>query len=282
MVVTKSQRKAMAKEQLKYVIEEVMDEDTDSNLHNALTYNNCDSFVKLMGLSLERIEALNFRNTQGKLVELKIFEKSTLELFLKYCDKCITEGNPLRTTDDIKRLNYDDFCEFRITYNLPSSTPSITTSNPSIKPSTPSALRDFLKGTKRDMTLFPILKDAAKWDSFEREFEAVARSQNLQKVLDENYVPTTVDESELFEEMNAYLYAVFVKNLKIDDGQALVRTHQKDKNAQAIYTELKTKMTSSTTAEISSDDLLEYILTSCFNNVKWKGTAHGYILNWLE
>ena len=41
-------------------------------------------------------------------------------------------------------------------------------------------------------------------------------------------------------------------------------------------------MTSSTTAEISSDDLLEYILTSCFNNGKWKGTAHGYILHLLE
>ena len=107
------------------------------------------------------------------------------------------------------------------------------------------------------MTLFPILKDAAKQDSFERKFESVVWSQNLQKVLDENYVPSTVDESKLFEEMNAYLYTVFVKNLKIDDGQALVRTHQKDKNAQAIYTELKTKMTSSTTAEISLDDLLE-------------------------
>ena len=41
-------------------------------------------------------------------------------------------------------------------------------------------------------------------------------------------------------------------------------------------------MTLSTTAEISSDDLLEYILTSCFNNGKWKGIAHGYILHWLE
>ena len=72
-----------------------------------------------------------------------------------------------------------------------------------------------MKGTKRDMTLFPILKDAAKWDSFEREFEAVARSQNLQNVLDDNYTPTTLDESKLFEEMNAYLYAVFVKNLNL-------------------------------------------------------------------
>lgn len=72
----------MAKEQLQYVIEEVMDEETDSKLLNALTYNSCDSFVKLMGLSSERIEALNFRNTQGELVGLKFFEKSTLELFL--------------------------------------------------------------------------------------------------------------------------------------------------------------------------------------------------------
>ena len=139
-----------------------------------------------------------------------------------------------------------------------------------------------MKGTKRDMTLFPVLRDAAKWDSFEREFEAVARSQNLQNVLDDNNTPSTLDESKLFEEMNAYLSAIFVKNLKLDDGQALVRTYQKDKDAQAIYKELKAKMTSSTTAEISSDDLLEYILTSRFNDGKWRGTAHRYILHWLE
>ena len=62
----------------------------------------------------------------------------------------------------------------------------------------------------------------------------------------------------------------------------LVCTYQKDKDAQAIYKELKAKMMSSTTAEISLDDLLEYILTSHFNDGKWKGTAHGYILHWLE
>ena len=112
MVTTKSERKAIEKEQLQYIIEEVMDEEADSNLSKALTYNNCDSFIKLMELSPERIEVLGFRDTKGKLVGLKIFEKSTLDLFLRYCEKCITEGNPLRTTEDIKRLNYDDFCDF--------------------------------------------------------------------------------------------------------------------------------------------------------------------------
>ena len=41
-------------------------------------------------------------------------------------------------------------------------------------------------------------------------------------------------------------------------------------------------MTSFTTAEINSDDLLEYILTSHFDDEKWKGSSHGYIIHWLE
>ena len=96
----------MEKEQLEYVFEEVMYEEKDINLSKALTYNNCDRFLTLMGLSSERIEALNFRNNKVKLIELKIFEKSTLDLFLGYHEKSIIECNPLRTAEDIKRLNY--------------------------------------------------------------------------------------------------------------------------------------------------------------------------------
>ena len=143
---------------------------------------------------------------------------------------------------------------------MTSITPMTPTSSTSVnpnKPSTSSAVRDFLKGTKRDMNLFPSLKDPAKWDSFEREFEAVARSQNLHKVLDEKYKPKSVEEKELFAEMQAFVYAVFVKNLKNDEGQALVREYQKERNAQLIYKNLKEKMTSSTRAEINSDDLLD-------------------------
>ena len=43
------------------------------------------------------------------------------------------------------------------------------------------------------MNLFPTLRDPAKWDSFEREFEAVAHSQNLHKVLDSKYKPKSGD-----------------------------------------------------------------------------------------
>ena len=49
MVITKGERKAMEKEQLEYVLQEVMDEDKDSNLTKALTYNKCKGFTDLMG-----------------------------------------------------------------------------------------------------------------------------------------------------------------------------------------------------------------------------------------
>ena len=36
------------------------------------------------------------------------------------------------------------------------------------------------------------------------------------------------------------------------------------------------------TAEINSNDLLDCILTSHYNDRKWKDTSHGYIIYWLE
>ena len=102
----------MEKEQLEYFLQEVMDEDKDSNLTKALTYNKCKGFTDLMGYSSERVVALSFKDTKGKVIELRSFEISLLDLFIKYCVKCINEGNPLRTTEDVKLLNYEDFREF--------------------------------------------------------------------------------------------------------------------------------------------------------------------------
>ena len=49
------------------MIEEVMDQETDSNLHKAFSYNNYDGFIKLMGLSSKK-GACIFRDTKEKLV----------------------------------------------------------------------------------------------------------------------------------------------------------------------------------------------------------------------
>lgn len=284
MAVMRQERLKQWKEQLEHVLEEVLDEPVDSNISNALNNHKCTSVCELAASTNGEITALDFKDNNGNIVELKVFEVAELRLFREHFYHCINQGQSFATTEDHKTLEHDEFDMFHITHTMqPVETPSTpTASSSSATPSTSFQLRDFLKGTKQDMNLFPVLKDPAKWDTFEREFEAVARSQNLQKVLDHTCVPSTTDESLLFQEMQAFLHAVFVKNLKLDEGQALVRMHQKAHNAQKICSTLKQKMTASTAAEISSDDLSEHIPTSCFNDGKWKGTSHLHIIHQIE
>ena len=127
------------------------------------------------------------------------------------------------------------------------------------------------------MILFPMLKDTAKWDSYQREFMAVVRYQNVHTISHSTFFHSTVEEVTLFEKKQAFVYAVFVKTLKLDEGQALVRKHTG--NAQKIYGALTAEMKHSTKAELDADTLLDYIITPRFNDGKWKGTSHAYILH---
>ena len=54
MVVTRTERKEMEKEQLQYAIEEVMGEELNSNLSKALEYNNYDSLLNSLDLMKNR------------------------------------------------------------------------------------------------------------------------------------------------------------------------------------------------------------------------------------
>lgn len=50
-------------------------------------------------------------------------------------------------------------------------------------------------------------KDVTRWDLFKRKFEAVVCSHNLKKVFSEKYTSKTGEQIELFEAINAYIYA---------------------------------------------------------------------------
>ena len=47
----------------------------------------------------------------------------------------------------------------------------------------------FQRSIKRDMSLFPILKDEKKWDNFLRETTAQAAAQGVEDVLDPEFQP---------------------------------------------------------------------------------------------
>ena len=122
-----------------------------------------------MMAGMSEINALDFKNDEKEIVELLTSERNLLWVFQGYYQQCISQGQSLKTIEDYKQLNSDDFDKFCITCQFSSMTPITPTSSSSVntnKPTTSSAVRDFHKGTKRDMNLFPTLKDPAKWDSF--------------------------------------------------------------------------------------------------------------------
>ena len=64
--------------------------------------------------------------------------------------------------------------------------------------STLDIIRDFTRGIKRDQSLFPKLKDEAKWDSYNRNLSAQCRAQGVANILDAAYTPATPEETTLF------------------------------------------------------------------------------------
>ena len=118
MAVTRKERLKQQEERLKYVMEEILDEAEDSNIAKSFKNHKCSNVYELVGLSDQEIKSLDFKNNEGNIVELKIFEISKLRFFREYFKRCKNEGHVFKTTEDFKALEYDDFMDFHISYNI--------------------------------------------------------------------------------------------------------------------------------------------------------------------
>ncbi len=78
-----------------------------------------------------------------------------------------------------------------------------------------------------------MLKDNKQWDSWHHLTMAQARAQDVNEVLNHEYVPLPGQES-LFKAKQNYLYATFERVLQTDKGKLLVRTYEEDSDAQQI------------------------------------------------
>ena len=72
-----------------------------------------------------------------------------------------------------------------------------------------------------------MLKDTNQWDSWHHLTMAQARAQDVDDVLNPDYVPHPGQES-LFEAKQNYLYTTFERILQTDKGKSLVWTYEED------------------------------------------------------
>mgnify|MGYP000681102951 CR=1 FL=1 len=74
------------------------------------------------------------------------------------------------------------------------------------------------------------LKDE-KWESYNRQLVTTCRAQNLENVLQPNYVPNDITDAELYDEQKKFMYAVFEKTIKTQAGINFVRKHHQSYDA---------------------------------------------------
>jgi len=162
-------------------------------------------------------------------------------------------------------------------------TRSSNTSSSSGAANTTSALEAFKKTIKRDPAQFVTFSDRRLWASWNLQFTATARAQDLQDVLDPAFIPKDADSLAVFRAKNEYLFSVFVSKLTTDEGKTLVRAHSKTFDAQKIYAGLCDYYTTSTHAELSASTILTFLTTFKLGTDRWKGkTVSSFLTYYVE
>jgi lipopolysaccharide export system protein LptA len=98
--------------------------------------------------------------------------------------------------------------------------------------------------------------------------------------LDENYVPVTTADIDLFAEKQKFLYAVLEARVETAKGKAIIRSHEKNYDAQKAYAELTNYHLTSNTALFGANKIMEYLTSARINDGSWHGSVENFIINW--
>ena len=189
-------------------------------------------------------------NSIGHLIMLRkyihyLVQDSDLSVASDASDHVLEPANVLRTTfHQFMSWNLNE-----ITTSSPSPPPSVTASDPRAALSPPtcsSQLMNFKRGIKRDFSAYPTLKDEKSYESFTRSVLVTARAHDCEEILQPTFRPRSdADSVELFRLKNDFMYSVFNKCLLSDMGKTIVRKHLDNMNAQRVWEEFSTHMTTS-------------------------------------
>ena len=190
--------------------------------------------------------------------------------------------------DNFLHTTFHQFMSWKlneITSSFPSPPPSVTASDPRAAPSTPSCSTQFLnfkRGIKKDISAYPTLKDKKYYESFKRSVLVTARAHDCEEILQPTFRPRgDADSLELFRLKNDFMYSVFNKCLLSDMGKNIVRKHLDNMNAQRVWEEFATHMTTSSKGKAEERRLHTYVTTTGLDK-SWKRTTEQFILHFNE
>jgi hypothetical protein len=95
------------------------------------------------------------------------------------------------------------------------------------------------------------------------------------------YIPTTLEDINLFREQQKFMYDVFLTILRTSMGKHFVRTHDIQRDAQSVWKDYLNYMRTSTKADMEIEDLMT-VITSFRMTSAYRGTAQRFVVEWLD
>ena len=107
-------------------------------------------------------------------------------------------------------------------------------------------------------------------------------THNCEEVLDPHYMPGHDEDSqELFEQKQYFMYSVFNKVLQSNMGKPVVRRHAPTLNAQSVWREFESHMSTSSKGLNERHRLHAYISTTVHDQ-SWNSTTEQFVLHFHE
>jgi hypothetical protein len=184
----------------------------------------------------------------------------------------------------MEQLTQEDFGSFRTSSSAIGYNPVAQAPTPRGAAGTGTytyGLNDFLKGIRRDSSVYPVFKDDKHFNNWNRSVLSQARAHDVSDVFNSRFVPSTAESILLFKAKQEFVYSIFNRCVQTDTGKSIVREHDHDYNARAVYTMLVQQATTSTKAKLSRDKLVIELTTSLLDST-WRGTHEGFVLMWKE
>ena len=103
---------------------------------------------------------------------------------------------------------------------------------------------------QRDPNQFHLLDDDRHWTHWYLHFVATAQAQNLQDILNADYVPSGPVHVAAYKANQDYLYSVFSEILLTDKGKSLIKARYLTGDAQTIFTRLCSHYTERTHSNV--------------------------------
>ena len=201
---------------LEHVLQMIMGFPMDSEAAQALDDAGVKSVKDLLMLDGEMFAQLTFKAGADEK-KLKFLDVAKLRKFFPFhlalCQRDIVFRVSNNDWYNIADNDWDEYCVSPAAFlvgSAPTPTTMVSTTTPTVKSATPITLRDnFAKSIKKDPEAYPAFKEARFWDTWNRELHSKAHLHDLSNVLDPTYLPTTVEENELFELQKRFMYSVF-------------------------------------------------------------------------